>query len=85
MRGRVRVADEARAPGLETASDPGARSLVSVAPARDTMVIPSMEAVETQRVREATEGDFNPKYTFDSFVMGSSNRFAHAAAMAVAE
>jgi chromosomal replication initiator protein len=27
----------------------------------------------------------NPKYTFDTFVSGSSNRFAHAAAVAVAE
>jgi chromosomal replication initiator protein len=27
----------------------------------------------------------NPKYTFDSFVIGSSNRFAHAAALAVGE
>ena len=27
----------------------------------------------------------NPKYTFDSFVTGGSNRFAHAAAFAVAE
>ncbi len=28
---------------------------------------------------------FNPKYTFDSFVIGSSNRFAHAASLAVAD
>ncbi|HXF06688.1 MAG TPA: chromosomal replication initiator protein DnaA [Blastocatellia bacterium] len=34
---------------------------------------------------EPVELPLNPKYTFDTFVVGSSNQFAHAAAMAVAE
>ena len=33
----------------------------------------------------STSPAFNPRYTFDTFVVGESNQFAHAAAMAVAE
>lgn len=51
----------------------------------ETVAIPDLEQAEQRRVQEASAGDFNPKYTFDSFVMGSSNRFAYAAALAVAE
>ena len=33
----------------------------------------------------ATSGGLNPRYTFDTFIVGSSNQFAHAACRAVAE
>lgn len=39
----------------------------------------------TPTVPQTAESRLNPKYTFETFVIGSSNRFPHAAAVAVAE
>ncbi|MFB3816594.1 MAG: chromosomal replication initiator protein DnaA [Candidatus Methylomirabilales bacterium] len=48
---------------------------------------PHEEAPERRPQRRPREGQaqLNPKYTFDTFVVGTSNQFAHAASLAVAE
>ena len=45
------------------------------------------EVPERRNVRRPRDGaaQLNPKYTFESFVVGTSNQFAHAASLAVAE
>jgi chromosomal replication initiator protein len=45
----------------------------------------SLAGPESERATNFDLPSFHPKYTFDSFVIGSSNRFAHAAALAVGE
>ena len=49
--------------------------------------IPTPTPAESPTLTNPRRADsrLNPKYNFDNFVIGSSNRFAHAAAVAVAE
>ncbi len=45
------------------------------------------EELETfkQKGKSVSSMDFNPQFTFDNFVVGPSNRFAHSAAIAVSK
>ena len=43
------------------------------------------EKAEINQGEESVNSSLNPKYTFETFVIGNSNRLAHAASVAVAE
>lgn len=59
-------------------AEPEAAQTVAAAAATPTAEPPSRKSAQAGN-------PLNPRYTFDSFVVGSSNSFAHAAALAVAE
>ena len=49
-------------------------------------VAPTPAPIQQARLDfDSTSHQLNPRYTFDTFVVGTSNQFAHAAAKAVAE
>jgi chromosomal replication initiator protein len=92
----ARTADRrAQLDDIDTGDDDGDHAPATVTPLRDTgsadgeplVAVPGMRRPRqgTQVPEQVELTRLNPKYTFDTFVIGASNRFAHAAAVAVAE
>ncbi|MCL2736507.1 MAG: chromosomal replication initiator protein DnaA [Propionibacteriaceae bacterium] len=69
---------------LSTSVDSDLASLAAAAP-RPAVVAEAPAPETTSRERDQQVERLNAKYTFETFVIGPSNRFAHAAAVAVAE
>ena len=55
----------------------------AVVPVETLPEAPSIESVEQEDV--SGQGGLGPRYSFDTFIVGPSNQFAHAACRAVAE
>lgn len=69
------------ATSARTESDPG----TDFAPVETGEVEEEHAAEPAAATAAPSPSQLNPRYTFDQFVIGASNRFAHAAALSVAE
>jgi chromosomal replication initiator protein len=77
-------AGDAADQSISQESDMSTIAAVEAAPPAPAPVAP--QPIDAgSRATTALETRLNPKYTFETFVIGSSNRFPHAAAVAVAE
>ena len=59
---------------------------IHMVPGDSAAAVPTLRSIPpAQRAIDDDVGGLDPRYTFDAFVTASSNRFAHAAALSVAE
>ncbi len=58
---------------------------IDVEPVEKEPVSVQKKKSQNEYPKEKNKGSLNPRYNFDSFVVGSSNQFAHAASLKVAE
>jgi chromosomal replication initiator protein len=76
-------------PGPEAVGDQGRYVDMSPPVPAEPVEVPRQQVPDERGApapaASALETRLNPKYTFETFVIGSSNRFPHAAAVAVAE
>ncbi|MFL1439672.1 chromosomal replication initiator protein DnaA [Nocardiopsis protaetiae] len=73
------------APGASGASVSPTPPVAPTAQRSPAKPAPSAPPGRSPEVPPGEHARLNPKYTFDTFVIGSSNRFAHAASVAAAE
>jgi len=65
---------------------PGGASLLPVVPVPEAVQLPTpAQSAASRPVSQPVDFAFNPKNTFESFVVGNNNSFAQAAALAVAQ